>query len=74
MDDLKNNFDPINIAVALACDGNHRKELNMIKRSKGFSWDSGAVSCAYWKGPLLRDVLFAAGVPKKKCPTENAPG
>ncbi|KAB8336849.1 hypothetical protein FH972_021157 [Carpinus fangiana] len=64
MDDLKHNFDAINIAVALACDGNRRKELNMIKKSKGFSWGSGAVSCAYWKGPLVRDVLFKAGVPQ----------
>ncbi|RDL32678.1 Uncharacterized protein BP5553_09134 [Venustampulla echinocandica] len=64
MDDLKSNFEPINIPVALACDGNRRKELNMIKRSKGFNWGSGAVSCAYWKGPLLRDVLLAAGVPE----------
>jgi nitrate reductase (NAD(P)H) len=62
MDNLKNNFDPINIAVALACDGNRRKELNLIKKSKGFNWGSGAVSCAYWKGPLLSDVLLKAGV------------
>ncbi|TKA49862.1 hypothetical protein B0A49_12768, partial [Cryomyces minteri] len=62
MDDLKNKFDAINIQVALACDGNRRKELNMMKRSKGFNWGSGAVSCAFWKGPLLRDVLLAAGV------------
>lgn len=65
MDDLREKFDAINIPVALACDGNRRKELNMIKRSKGFSWGSGAVSCAYWKGVLLRDVLLAAGVPEK---------
>lgn len=65
MDDIKNNFDTINIPVALACDGNRRKELNMIKKSKGFSWGSGAVSCAYWKGPLLRDVLIAAGIPEQ---------
>lgn len=63
MDCIKNKFDTINIAVALACDGNRRKELNMIKRSKGFNWGPGAVSCAYWKGPLLRDILLAAGVP-----------
>jgi nitrate reductase (NAD(P)H) len=36
----------------------------MIKKSKGFSWGSAAVSCAYWKGPLLRDVLLKAGLPK----------
>ncbi|KAH7080841.1 hypothetical protein FB567DRAFT_500929 [Paraphoma chrysanthemicola] len=65
MDDLKNNFDTINIPIALACDGNRRKELNLIKKSKGFNWGSGAVSCAYWKGPLLRDVLLKAGIPHK---------
>ncbi|PVH74043.1 hypothetical protein DL98DRAFT_605724 [Cadophora sp. DSE1049] len=64
MDELVERFDSINIPVALACDGNRRKELNMIKRSKGFNWGSGAVSCAYWKGALLRDVLLAAGIPE----------
>jgi len=64
MDELKNSFESINIPVVMACDGNRRKELNMIKRSKGFNWGAGAVSCAYWKGPLLRDVLLAAGVPE----------
>jgi len=62
MDDLKNNYSPINIPVALACDGNRRKELNMIRRSKGFGWAAAGVSCAYWKGALLRDVLASAGV------------
>ena len=64
MDELVNNFDPINIPVALACDGNRRGELNMIKKSKGFTWGAAAVSCAYWKGALLCDVLAAAGVPR----------
>ena len=62
MDDLANAFESINIAVAMACDGNRRKELNMIRRSKGFNWGASAISCAFWKGPLLRDVLLAAGI------------
>ncbi|KAJ5385378.1 hypothetical protein N7517_003289 [Penicillium concentricum] len=62
MDNLANDFEAINIAVALACDGNQRKELNMIRRSKGFNWGAGPISCAFWKGPLQRDVLLAAGV------------
>lgn len=62
MDNLAYHFDSINIAVALACDGNRRKELNMVRRSKGFNFGPGAISCAYWKGPLLSDVLAAAGV------------
>ncbi|OAA55621.1 Oxidoreductase, molybdopterin-binding domain protein [Cordyceps fumosorosea ARSEF 2679] len=57
-------FETTNIPVALACDGNRRKELNMIKRSKGFNWGPGAISCAYWKGPLVRDVLLDAHVPE----------
>lgn len=63
MKDLS-SFTCINIPVLLACDGNRRKELNMIKKSKGFGWGPGGVSCAYWKGPLLRDVLRSAGVPE----------
>ncbi|KXT09669.1 hypothetical protein AC579_9975 [Pseudocercospora musae] len=66
MDQLKHDFEHINIPVTLACDGNRRKELNMIRRSKGFSWGAGATGCVYWKGPLLRDVLLAAGVKPDK--------
>lgn len=59
------NLDWINIPVALACDGNRRKELNLIKRSKGFNWGPGAISNAYWKGPTLVSVLEAAGFTKE---------
>lgn len=69
MDDLVNKFDSVNIAVALACDGNRRKELNMVKRSKGFNWGAGAISNAFWKGALLSDVLKAAGI---DYPTKNS--
>ncbi|KAL6229260.1 hypothetical protein BDW75DRAFT_249970 [Aspergillus navahoensis] len=62
MDDLKDQFESINIPVLVACDGNRRKELNMIKRSKGFNWGPGAVGCAYWRGVRLRDVLKRAGI------------
>jgi len=37
MEALKHDFDSINIPVALACDGNRRKVLNQIRKSKGFS-------------------------------------
>lgn len=61
MDNLQNDFDSINIAVALACNRNCRKELNMFRRSKWFNWGASAISCVFWKGPLLQDVLLAAG-------------
>lgn len=63
MDHLFHDFRSINIPVVISCDGNRRGELNMIKTSKGFDWGPGAVGCAYWRGPLLRDVLLACGVP-----------
>ncbi len=50
-------MDHINIQVALACDGNRRKELNLIRRSKGFNWGAGGVSCAFWKGVPLYSLL-----------------
>jgi len=65
MDDLQGRFEPVNIAVALACDGNRRGEMNLIKKSKGFSWGPAAVSCAYWKGALLWQVLEAAGIQRE---------
>lgn len=62
MDELKNRFSSINIPIFLACDGNRRKELNMVKKTKGFNYTAAAGGCSYWKGVLLRDVLLEADV------------
>jgi nitrate reductase (NAD(P)H) len=52
----------ITVPVTLTCDGNRRKELNMIKRGKGFDWGACATSCAVWRGVPLHLVLAKAGV------------
>ncbi|KAL4934387.1 putative nitrate reductase [Aspergillus undulatus] len=62
MDELRDKFDSINIPIFLACDGNRRKELNMIRKTRAFNYTAAAASCAYWKGVLLRDVLLAADI------------
>lgn len=62
MDDIKSRFESVNIPVVMACDGNRRKELNMIKRTRAFNYTGAAVGCSFWKGVLLRDVLAEAGV------------
>lgn len=62
MDDLAEKFPSINIPVFMACDGTRRKELNMIRKTKGFNFGPASVGCAFWKGALLRDVLVAADV------------
>eukprot|EP01025_Chloroclados_australasicus_P053972 TRINITY_DN6396_c0_g1_i1.p1 TRINITY_DN6396_c0_g1~~TRINITY_DN6396_c0_g1_i1.p1 ORF type:complete len:468 (-),score=51.80 TRINITY_DN6396_c0_g1_i1:460-1863(-) len=61
MDELV-KFDTITRAVTLVCCGNRRKEVNMVAKSKGFSWGPSATSTNYWTGVPLRDVLIDAGV------------
>ncbi|KAK5173706.1 uncharacterized protein LTR77_002387 [Saxophila tyrrhenica] len=62
MSDWTKRFESINIPVCIACDGNRRKEMNLVRKSKGFNWSVGAGGCAYRKGVPLCDVLAAAGV------------
>lgn len=62
MEELTNRFTSINIPVFIACDGNRRKELNMIRKTRAFNYTAAAGGCAYWKGVLLRDVLLEADI------------
>ncbi|KAI0369801.1 hypothetical protein BV20DRAFT_996285 [Pilatotrama ljubarskyi] len=55
-------FKIIEIPVTLGCDGNRRREVNMVKRTVGFNWTASGVSTAIWRGILVRDVLLACGV------------
>jgi len=61
MDELA-SLPAINIAVSISCDGNRRKEVNAIQKTRGFNWGSGGTGCAYWKGVRLRDLLEKCGV------------
>ncbi|KAK4131293.1 hypothetical protein BT67DRAFT_427849 [Trichocladium antarcticum] len=64
MDELKNNYtsSTINIPIAIACVGNRRKELNLVRKSRGANNGAASAGCAYWKGPLLAAVLHSAGL------------
>ena len=50
------------IPVTLVCAGNRRKEVNVTRQSKGFSWGSGAVSTSVWTGVPLHVVLRHCGI------------
>ncbi|KAK3293119.1 uncharacterized protein B0H64DRAFT_206199 [Chaetomium fimeti] len=65
MDELKTRYasSVINIPIVMACTGNRRKELNLLRKTKGANNTAASVGCAYWKGPTLRAVLLSAGVP-----------
>jgi len=61
MDELA-SMPTIRILVTLSCDGNRRRELNSLRKTRGFNWGPGAISCAYWTGVRLSDVLARCGV------------
>ncbi|OCH87284.1 hypothetical protein OBBRIDRAFT_827798 [Obba rivulosa] len=63
MDDLVEGQFPVSeFPVTFACDGNRRKEVNMIKRSAAFNWSAAGVSTCVWRGVHVRDVLIASGL------------
>ncbi len=49
------------VAVTLTCDGNRRKELNMMKHTLGFDWGPGATSCSWWTGVQVRLLIQECG-------------
>jgi sulfite dehydrogenase len=52
---------PTNQVLAVnQCAGNRRGLT--VPHVAGVQWDSGAMGCAVWRGPALREILKAAGV------------
>ncbi|KAI0630736.1 hypothetical protein C8Q77DRAFT_1062963 [Trametes polyzona] len=63
MDELTSGeFNVFEIPVTLGCDGNRRREVNMVKRTAGFNWTASGVSTSLWRGVPVRDVLLACGL------------
>lgn len=53
-------FEQLTLPVTLVCAGNRRKEQNVVRKSKGFSWGPAGLSTALWTGPTMGDVLARA--------------
>lgn len=60
--DLLGDFEQVTYPVTLVCAGNRRKEQNIVRKTKGFSWGAAGVSTALWTGVPL-DVLLARARP-----------
>lgn len=60
--ELLQDFEQITYPVTLVCAGNRRKEQNVVRKSKGFSWGPAGVSTALWTGVPL-DVLLSKARP-----------
>ncbi|PLN77604.1 nitrate reductase [NADPH] [Aspergillus taichungensis] len=63
---LLQQFDQITSPITLVCAGNRRKEQNIVRKSKGFSWGSAGLSTALFTGPMMADIL------RKARPLRNA--
>lgn len=46
--------------ITLVCAGNRRKEQNMVRKSKGFSWGAAGLATALWTGVPIANLLKSA--------------
>lgn len=58
--DLMEKYRNVTYPVTLVCAGNRRKEQNVVRKTKGFSWGPAGVSTALFTGVILSDVIKTA--------------
>ncbi|KAJ2982070.1 hypothetical protein NQ176_g1630 [Zarea fungicola] len=58
--DLIETYDQFTYPVTLVCAGNRRKEQNIVRKSKGFSWGAAGLSTALWTGVPIGALLRIA--------------
>jgi nitrate reductase (NAD(P)H) len=57
---LMEQYDNVTYPITLVCAGNRRKEQNVVRKTKGFSWGAAGVSTALFTGVVLGEVLKRA--------------
>ncbi|KAK9800011.1 putative Nitrate reductase [Seiridium cardinale] len=58
--ELIKDYEQVTYPVTLVCAGNRRKEQNVVRKTKGFSWGAAGLSTALWTGVVIGDVLRKA--------------
>ena len=58
--DLLEQFEQRTYPITLVCAGNRRKEQNVVRKTKGFSWGPAGVSTALFTGVPFTDLLEKA--------------
>ncbi|KFH44580.1 Nitrate reductase [NADPH]-like protein [Hapsidospora chrysogenum ATCC 11550] len=58
--DLLADYEQATYPITLVCAGNRRKEQNMVRKSKGFSWGAAGLSTALWTGVPIGELLARA--------------
>ncbi|KAI2614124.1 uncharacterized protein GGS25DRAFT_512438 [Hypoxylon fragiforme] len=57
---LIHDYEQVTYPVTLVCAGNRRKEQNIARKTKGFSWGAAGLSTALWTGVVIGDLLKKA--------------
>jgi DMSO/TMAO reductase YedYZ molybdopterin-dependent catalytic subunit len=63
LDDLKREFEPVEVVAVCQCSGNRRGLSD--PHVPGVEWGYGAMGNARWRGARLRDILSRAGIKKE---------
>ena len=63
LDQLRNDFEPVEVAAVCQCSGNRRGLSD--PHVPGVEWGYGAMGNARWKGARLKDILTRAGLKKE---------
>ncbi|KAI1423920.1 nitrate reductase [Xylaria sp. FL1777] len=62
--ELIREYEQVTYPITLVCAGNRRKEQNMVRKTKGFSWGAAGLSTSLWTGVAIGD-LIRASMPKR---------
>lgn len=58
--ELMADYENVTYPITLVCAGNRRKEQNVVRKSKGFSWGPAGVSTALFTGVVMKDIIERA--------------
>ncbi|KAJ3572920.1 hypothetical protein NPX13_g4883 [Xylaria arbuscula] len=58
--DLLRDYEQETYPITLVCAGNRRKEQNIVRKTKGFSWGAAGLSTSLWTGVAIGELLRAA--------------
>lgn len=58
-------YENVTLPITLVCAGNRRKEQNVVRKTKGFSWGPAGVSTALFTGVVMADVIRRAKPSRK---------
>ena len=57
---LIREYQQLTYPITLVCAGNRRKEQNVVRKTKGFSWGAAGVSTALFTGVAMWEVIRKA--------------